>query len=123
METLATPAITAVVRPSVDTLMARCFTDLSQDDLVYYVPEVDEGRYWVHSFYDAWVYILWPKIKNLTCYVPATETTLPISPAYPAIRRDTISYRLETVISACNWRKGMLVSEVQSTFQHHMARF
>ncbi|OQU93874.1 hypothetical protein CLAIMM_00329 [Cladophialophora immunda] len=48
--TLATPQSTAVVKPNRDTLYASVFYDLSRQDLVVDVPEV-EGRYYAVSFY------------------------------------------------------------------------
>ncbi|KIW83255.1 hypothetical protein Z517_02500 [Fonsecaea pedrosoi CBS 271.37] len=48
--TLATPQSTAVVKPNRDTLYASVFYDLSKQDLVVDVPEVDD-RYYAVAFY------------------------------------------------------------------------
>ncbi|KIW92208.1 uncharacterized protein Z519_07192 [Cladophialophora bantiana CBS 173.52] len=48
--TLATPQSTAVVKPNRDTLYASVWYDLSQQDLVVDVPQVD-NRYFAVSFY------------------------------------------------------------------------
>ncbi|OAP63823.1 hypothetical protein AYL99_03050 [Fonsecaea erecta] len=48
--TLATPQSTAVVKPNRDTLYASLFYDLSRQDLVVDVPQVDD-RYYAVSFY------------------------------------------------------------------------
>ncbi|OAL25326.1 hypothetical protein AYO22_05203 [Fonsecaea multimorphosa] len=48
--TLATPQSTAVVKPNRDTLYASVFYDLSSQDLVVDVPEVND-RYYAVSFY------------------------------------------------------------------------
>ena len=50
--TLATPSETAVVLPNVDTLYSTAVFDLSEDDVVVTVPQVDANRYWNFGFYD-----------------------------------------------------------------------
>jgi hypothetical protein len=42
---------TKVVRPNNDTLYSFIFYDLSQSDLCFHVPEIDD-RYWAFSYYD-----------------------------------------------------------------------
>lgn len=42
---------TAVVRPNNDTLYSFIFYDLSQSDICFDVPEIDD-RYWAFSYYD-----------------------------------------------------------------------
>jgi hypothetical protein len=50
--TLATPTETAVVLPNVDTLYSTAVLDLSENDIVVTVPQVDANRYWNFAFYD-----------------------------------------------------------------------
>ncbi|KAL2847767.1 hypothetical protein BJY01DRAFT_234163 [Aspergillus pseudoustus] len=48
---LATPDDRAVVRPNVDTLYTPLFYDISQADLEFVIPEI-EDRYWLWPYYD-----------------------------------------------------------------------
>ncbi|KAL3456034.1 hypothetical protein BJX64DRAFT_297050 [Aspergillus heterothallicus] len=48
---LATPDDRAVVRPNVDTLYTPLFYDVSQADLEFVVPEIND-RYWLWPWYD-----------------------------------------------------------------------
>ncbi|KAI1387726.1 uncharacterized protein F4822DRAFT_444328 [Hypoxylon trugodes] len=48
---LATPNQTAIVSPNVDTLYMSQMYDISRDDLIVMVPEVDPNRYYAVSFY------------------------------------------------------------------------
>ncbi|KAL3454149.1 hypothetical protein BJX65DRAFT_301936 [Aspergillus insuetus] len=48
---LATPDNRAVVRPNVDTLYTPLFYDVSQVDLEFVIPEI-EDRYWLWPWYD-----------------------------------------------------------------------
>lgn len=41
----------AVVRPNVDTLYTPLFYDISQEDLEFEIPEIDD-RYWLWPWYD-----------------------------------------------------------------------
>ena len=50
--TLATPTETAVVLPNVDTLYSTAVLDLSENNIVVTVPQVDANRYWNFGFYD-----------------------------------------------------------------------
>jgi hypothetical protein len=50
--TLATPSETSVVLPNVDTLYSTAVLDLSENDIVVTVPQVDANRYWNFGFYD-----------------------------------------------------------------------
>lgn len=54
---LAAPGTNTIIRPNVDTIYAVSFTDLSEEDLVLTVPEMEQGRYYVFAFYDPCV---WP---------------------------------------------------------------
>jgi hypothetical protein len=49
---LKTPNFRPVVDPNEDTLYSLAVFDLSQNDIVMDVPEVDSGRYWSFGFYD-----------------------------------------------------------------------
>ncbi len=49
---LASTTTRNVVKPNVDTLYSIVYIDLSVDDLVLTVPEINDGRYWVFPFYD-----------------------------------------------------------------------
>jgi hypothetical protein len=50
--TLATPSETSVALPNVDTLYSTAVFDLSENDIVVTVPQVDANRYWNFGFYD-----------------------------------------------------------------------
>lgn len=49
---LSNPSEKNVVKPNVDTVYTIAFVDLSGSDLVFTVPEINDGRYWVYPFYD-----------------------------------------------------------------------
>lgn len=51
----STPAQQTVVRPSPDFLFSNMAIDLSHEDLVFTVPPVDAGRYYIFAFFDMWV--------------------------------------------------------------------
>ncbi|QIX02319.1 hypothetical protein AMS68_007836 [Peltaster fructicola] len=49
---LATPDDPGVVKPNVDTLYSRVVLDLSSQDVVLTVPEIEAERYWNYPVYD-----------------------------------------------------------------------
>jgi hypothetical protein len=52
---LSNPSTMLGVLPNADTLYSTAVLDLSAEDLIVTVPEVDPGRFWSFSFYDACV--------------------------------------------------------------------
>lgn len=54
--TTSTPATLTVVRPNVDTIYSEAIFDLTAADLVFKLPPMEEGRFYLAAFYDPSVF-------------------------------------------------------------------